>query len=1275
MSKNGSLRCAPAQIYNDGMIGNGVPSPTNGIVVQDNGPYVDRGGNPDSLYTATGWTVMNGHATWTYSNSFGQPENFMRWKPPLDQCGDWEVFAFIPWINNGIPDTSNAVYRISYRGGSANVTVDHSSYDHEGIPPDERWYSLGRFPFSANAHTAGESVLLGDNTGEGTIGNNQRSVNFDDMKWVFRGPHPACAAPVPTYTLSGRITQHDGSPLPGASVSDGAGRNAQTNSNGEYALSGIPQGSYSIAVVKDGYSFMPQPLTAGPQVNIPATTRLDYVAVLSPIVFIPGIMASYLKWQGGDELWPGIGRDHTVLTLNPPRAGIIAPDAIRTIDVAGPMNIIIYQPLLDRLTEPGRYREYAVAGDPARRTRNGCDTGQAGNHPNLFVFGYDWRQDNAQNAGLLAEYIGCIQRFYPNAKVNLLAHSMGGLVARRYILDHPSHAVAKVFTIGTPWLGSPKTIQIMETGDYGMMTPFVLQSGTLKNLVGYYPGAHQLLPSRLYQSLGGVPFKEEGWDINTNGQAYESYSYDQLVDFTNQRFASGNAGTANRDFHDRSGQDDWRADQSGIEYYHVYGIQPTAATIGTIKAVAEVNCILWKCWTDHSFRADMTKGDGTVSDLSASRWNAGVGYTAPNSHIHGYYSPDGDQVEHTKLVGNTGVQDSLFAFLQPAGLASQPARPSDAQDVLMAPACYVRASGISSLLAEDGYGNTTSSVSGTLTQPIPNLTYYNLGPRTSMLVAPTNQAYTLTLRGTNTPGSIEITQGTDTLTTKATRYLDVVLPASGNIQLNLQSACSAQLTIQGLDVPPTHSFEGAAAADTEAPQLTFVATAGMTGTLVTLQANDAQTGVQRIVYSVDGTNYQLYTKAFEVDVAHTPTISAFVEDRVGNRSSLYSHNLITVATPCCAAIHNGWYREPITVTLEPTDELPGPAKPQYRFANDAAWQDYTTPLSFNQEGVTQLLYRSIDDQGNVEAARSLSVRIDTRQPILDVAADQGIFTRLDTPSWRYTLSDPQPGSGIDTVEALPESPANLLWMDLGMHTVTITASDVAGWSVTDTGSFELIATLESLQGTVERLCTLGLIDNRGVCNALVQKIQAAIRKRDSGQLQVAAANVNAFINQVEAQTQKHIPTQAAALLVADAQYVTQHLTGEVMVSPLFGAHLHVARQGRINIAPLAEPTVVSLISETVNPAILPTSWRATTLMFSTRVISGVSDKLSLTVNIFAPAPEPTQPARLALWNRSHWSELHPRLWSNGSYTMPLDIRQKYVILSRQPTLYLPLVSR
>jgi hypothetical protein len=146
--------------------------------------------------------------------------------------------------------------------------------------------------------------------------------------------------------------------------------------------------------------------------NPPATPTLE------PLVFVPDVSASLLDEVGGVNQWlGGAGADYNKLTLDPQKqqASIFAPDVIRKTNFLF-TDAIVYQPLLDMLTSTGGYREYQANNNPARRTTTGCDLAQKSANPTLFVFAYDWRKDNAENAVALKDYIGCVQKFYPNAK-------------------------------------------------------------------------------------------------------------------------------------------------------------------------------------------------------------------------------------------------------------------------------------------------------------------------------------------------------------------------------------------------------------------------------------------------------------------------------------------------------------------------------------------------------------------------------------------------------------------------------------------------------------------------------------------------------------------------------------------------------------------------------------------------------------------------------------------------------------------------------------------
>ncbi len=93
--------------------------------------------------------------------------------------------------------------------------------------------------------------------------------------------------------------------------------------------------------------------------------------------------------------------------------------------------------------------------------KNGYEKNQ-----NLFEFPYDWRNKNEDSAQQLKAKIEAIINSTKISKVDLVAHSMGGLVARSYIegKDYGNN-VDQLITLGTPHRGSPEAYLKWEAGE------------------------------------------------------------------------------------------------------------------------------------------------------------------------------------------------------------------------------------------------------------------------------------------------------------------------------------------------------------------------------------------------------------------------------------------------------------------------------------------------------------------------------------------------------------------------------------------------------------------------------------------------------------------------------------------------------------------------------------------------------------------------------------------------------------------------------------------
>ncbi len=432
-------------------------------------------------------------------------------------------------------------------------------------------------------------------------------------------------------------------------------------------------------------------------------------ATPDPVIFIPGFMGSVLRGTDGHLLWPPEGpgaartwhlpsvrSDFIRLSLNPATRAeeIEATDALR---FDGPTPF--YGPLLKFLSGTGGYIEYEVNNNPDRRTTSGCANVAQNPKPSLFVFAYDWRLPIERNAGILADYVGCVKSFYPDRKVNIVTHSMGGLVARRYILDHPN-SVNKLITVAAPFLGAPKPLYQMLYGFLsvdmnGMVLTALPRAGDatfapVREMQEYYPGLHQLIASRAYYELGGPPYTVLDTTFAIERIAYRDLmGQDGIVEKMFPR-PSNNGKTparTNRDFHeyakaDGNGQDDWSRDLTGVKYHHLIGVQASVDTALSLREGQEPEGASALSQAPAAARGanplyamfPKGPGDGTVPLLSAVRIGAGRNLNAPNARLFIYAGRDA-LAGQTEIATNRAV--SVFPeaddlLLEHSAIAANP---------------------------------------------------------------------------------------------------------------------------------------------------------------------------------------------------------------------------------------------------------------------------------------------------------------------------------------------------------------------------------------------------------------------------------------------------------------------------------------------------------------------------------------------------------------------------------------------------------------------------
>ena len=258
----------------------------------------------------------------------------------------------------------------------------------------------------------------------------------------------------------------------------------------------------------------------------------------APVILIHGIMGSKLRDKNSlKELWFGslknlifsnykdVGLKIDPLTLEPLETDIVPFDIA---DKAAGTDY--YRAVIDTLQKYGGYK--LTSADEKINDFN----------RRLYVFTYDWRQDNVKSAKKLHQFIQQIQHNHNNVnlKVDLVAHSMGGLISRYYLRygdidvlnsnDFPvnlngAQNVRKVVLLGTPNFGSVGSVESFITG---------LKIGLRKiptEVLVTMPSIYQLFPHSINNWLINIDGKQLDRDVFDSNiwQSFEWSIYDPKV--------------------------------------------------------------------------------------------------------------------------------------------------------------------------------------------------------------------------------------------------------------------------------------------------------------------------------------------------------------------------------------------------------------------------------------------------------------------------------------------------------------------------------------------------------------------------------------------------------------------------------------------------------------------------------------------------------------------------------------------------------------------------
>lgn len=610
--------------------------------------------------------------------------------------------------------------------------------------------------------------------------------------------------------------------------------------------------------------------------------------VKNPVLIVPGVLGTEFS-DGQSLIWLDIHKlvssDDKFLDqlsfssqILPLSTSLSSTEVIRQIDPLGNFKKFDYtQGLIDELTKQG----YSVNADAVQR---------------LYLFAYDWRYgvttpdaSGKNNTQKLAEKIQSILQETHAQKVDIVAHSTGGLLVKKYVMDNPTtHSIDKAVFVGVPELGAPKATKVLFQGDDFDIPG--LDPLEMKKISRNMPVVYDLAPSQSYFNVKG------SWVKNIT--VFDRKATTQDLGYAEVRSMLHTDGVLNDTAWNNANNlhttafDYFDMRTVGVNVFNIVGCK--SSTPGTVVRTGTDQLTGFKVEYGPT---ELTTGDSTVPFESA---NATLVDNAQT-----FYLPKAD---HSTMFTSDGSRQEIVNIL--SGSALSTGRIITKNDLLQNHSlCELKGKRIIfhspvNVEATDASGNYIGMLpDGTVTNTIPgaSLEVVN-GHKYLYLPQGDGEQYNVHFIGTDTGTyTLQVEDIDDSKVVKTTSFIDqpVTTKVQGSIDITTNVAVHEDINGDGIfetDLIPSGVVSVDSVGDILPPQtsLNLIGVQGAPGfyrsaVSVALTASDiaqpgvTPSGVQKVEYTIDGGQRQLYTGPFSVSTEGAHVVSYFATDVIGNR--------------------------------------------------------------------------------------------------------------------------------------------------------------------------------------------------------------------------------------------------------------------------------------------------------------------------------------------------------------------------------------------------------
>ncbi|MBC7081285.1 MAG: PKD domain-containing protein [Thermoplasmatales archaeon] len=161
-----------------------------------------------------------------------------------------------------------------------------------------------------------------------------------------------------------------------------------------------------------------------------------------------------------------------------------------------------------------------------------------------------------------------------------------------------------------------------------------------------------------------------------------------------------------------------------------------------------------------------------------------------------------------------------------------------------------------------------------------------------------------------------------------------------------------------------------------------------------LNATDNLAGIYKTFYRIGNDSWKEYNESINISSEGINILRFYSVDNAGNYEQeknltikIDLHPPSTNYSINATYGNEGWIRSTPIISLSASDVLSGVNKTLYKI-NDGEWEEYKGEINISADGEHIIRFYSIDNAGNREQEKNITLKIDTRAPTMSIVAPE-----------------------------------------------------------------------------------------------------------------------------------------------------------------------------------------------------------------------------------------------------------------------------------------------